>query len=170
MVSVRSNTASCLMALCSFPEEILQKSLGPEFIANRVGPGNAKLFYIEGRTAINLANEVFGYDGWSSEVLETVTDFIDVDDRGRVSLGIAARVRVTLKCGTYHEDWGYGSFENAKTKADAFEKARKESVTDGLKRALRLFGDVMGNCIYDKNYLRNIGNMAKPAARKKRKS
>jgi hypothetical protein len=38
----------------------------------------------------------------------------------------------------------------------AFEKAKKEAVTDGLKRALKAFGNAMGNCLYDKNYLKKI--------------
>ena len=35
-------------------------------------------------------------------------------------------------------------------KALSIEKARKEAVTDGLKRALRCFGSGMGNCLSDK--------------------
>ena len=35
-------------------------------------------------------------------------------DGGRVSLGISAIIRVTLRDGTFHEDIGYGSIENAK--------------------------------------------------------
>lgn len=38
----------------------------------------------------------------------------------------------------------------------AFEKAKKEAVTDGLKRALKAFGNATGNCLYDKNYLKKI--------------
>ena len=45
--------------------------------------------------------------------------------------------------------------ENGK-KAQVFEKARKEGCTDGLKRALRSFGNVLGNCLYDKDYLAKI--------------
>ena len=57
---------------------------------------------------------------------------------------------------TYHEDIGYGSIENAKGKAMAFEKAKKEGTTDGLKRALRSFGNVLGNCIYDQDYVKQV--------------
>lgn len=46
--------------------------------------------------------------------------------------------------------------ENCKGKAAAFEKAKKEGTTDGLKRALRNFGNVLGNCIYDKEYLAKV--------------
>ena len=51
---------------------------------------------------------------------------------------------------------GYGHIENCKGKAPAFEKARKEAVTDALKRALRNFGKVLGNCLYDKEYLQKV--------------
>jgi hypothetical protein len=49
--------------------------------------------------------------------------------------------------------------ENCKGKGAAFEKAKKEAATDGLKRALRNFGNVLGNCLYDKEYLKKVGNM-----------
>ena len=39
--------------------------------------------------------------------------------------------------GVYHEDIGYGVSEGMKSKALSIEKARKEAVTDGLKRALK---------------------------------
>ncbi|KAG1125466.1 hypothetical protein G6F42_008693 [Rhizopus arrhizus] len=66
--------------------------------------------------------------------------------------------RATLK----PKDIGYGSSENTKSKAIAFEKARKQAVTDATKRALRNFGNALGNCIYDKVYLNGIGRMANP--------
>jgi DNA repair and recombination protein RAD52 len=65
-------------------------------------------------------------------------------------------VRVTLKDGTHHEDIGYGQIDNCKGKAAAFEKAKKEGTTDALKRALRNFGNVLGNCVYDKAYLQKV--------------
>lgn len=74
----------------------------------------------------------------------------------KVSLGLSVIVRVTLKDGTFHEDVGYGHIENCKGKAAAFEKAKKEGTTDALKRALRNFGNVLGNCIYDKEYLAKV--------------
>ena len=39
--------------------------------------------------------------------------------------------------GIHHEDIGYGVSEGMKSKALSLEKARKEAVTDGLKRALK---------------------------------
>lgn len=80
---------------------------------------------------------------------------------GKFNIGISVTVRVTLKDGTYHEDIGYGQMENAK-KAQAFEKAKKEGTTDALKRALRSFGNVLGNCLYDKEYLARITRVRAP--------
>ena len=88
-------------------------------------------------------------------------DFIDqMGDRFYV--GVSSFVRVQLKDGAFHEDVGYGVSEGMRSKALSIEKARKEAVTDGLKRALRAFGNVMGNCISDKQYLRYIQRQPKP--------
>lgn len=74
-------------------------------------------------------------------------------------------VRVTLSDGTYHEDIGYGSMENSKGKAAAFEKAKKEGTTDAMKRALKNFGNLLGNCLYDKEYLSRIHKVKQPVNR-----
>lgn len=42
-----------------------------------------------------------------------------------------------LQDGAFHEDVGYGVSEGLKSKALSLEKARKEAVTDGMKRALK---------------------------------
>lgn len=44
-------------------QEILQRKLGPEYLSTRQGGGGTKLTYIEGWRVINLANEIFGYNG-----------------------------------------------------------------------------------------------------------
>lgn len=133
----------------------LNVQLGPEFIKQRTGPGNSGVNYLEGNTAINLANEIFGPTGWRTELRDFKVDYVDFN-HGTFSVGIAATVRVILKDGTFHEDIGYGSIENARTKSSAFEKCRKEAFTDGLKRALRQFGNALGNCLYDKTFLANV--------------
>lgn len=135
----------------------LDKQLGPEYISSRAGPGGAKVHYLAADKAISLANEVFGFNGWSSSIQNIQIDFVDENPQtGKISLGLSVIVRVTLKDGTHHEDIGYGQIENCKGKAAAFEKAKKEGTTDALKRALRNFGNVLGNCVYDKNYLSKV--------------
>lgn len=105
-----------------------------------------KMTYIEGWRAINIANEVFGYNGWSSETKSLEVDFvgalssrgfaeyasadwcllqIDQDtETGRFKMGVTALVRVVLRDGTFREDVGYGKAEGLKSKADGLEKVR----------------------------------------------
>lgn len=133
----------------------LDKRLGPEYISKRVGYGSNKVAYIEGWKAINLANQIFGYNGWSTEVKNVTIDFLD-ERQGKYSIGCTATVRVTLASGTFREDIGYGTVENERRKAAAFERAKKSAVTDALKRSLRAFGNALGNCLYDKTFLSQI--------------
>ncbi|KAL8763783.1 MAG: hypothetical protein Q9184_000485 [Pyrenodesmia sp. 2 TL-2023] len=135
----------------------LEKQLGPEYISTRPGASGTKVPYLAADKCINLANEVFGFNGWSSGIQQIQIDFVDESQTtGKVSLGLSVIVRVTLRDGTYHEDIGYGHIENCKGKAAAFEKAKKEGTTDGLKRALRNFGNILGNCVYDKDYISKV--------------
>ena len=135
----------------------LEKQLGPEYISSRAGPSGQKVHYLAAEKCIQLANEVFGFNGWSSQIMDVQVDFVDENTNTlKVSLGLSVIVRVTLRDGTFHEDVGYGHMENCKGKAAAFEKAKKEGTTDALKRALRNFGNVLGNCIYDKDYLSKV--------------
>jgi DNA recombination protein Rad52 len=53
----------------------LQKFLGPEWLSHRNGP-TGRLTYIEGKNAISLANEIFGFNGWSSEIKDSTVDFV----------------------------------------------------------------------------------------------
>ncbi|KAK7496217.1 hypothetical protein BaRGS_00012627 [Batillaria attramentaria] len=144
-------------------QQVLRQRLGPEFISQRSGAGGVKLAYIEGWRLIALANETFGFNGWSHSVSNQTVDFVD-HSNGKYFVGVSALVRVQLKDGVYHEDVGYGVSEGMRSKALSLEKARKEAVTDGLKRALKCFGNSLGNCLGDKNYLKCIHQAPKPQA------
>ncbi|KAG5456850.1 MAG: Rad52/22 family double-strand break repair protein-domain-containing protein [Olpidium bornovanus] len=80
----------------------------------------------------------------------------DESSAGRFTVGISCVIRVTVKDGAFREDIGYGQAENVKGKGSALEKAKKEAVTDGLKRCFRQFGDCLGNCVYDKAFLQQL--------------
>lgn len=103
---------------------------------------------------------------------------MDVNGEGRCNVGITCVVRITLQDGCYHEDIGYGHCENMKGKANALEKvggkpfrhaltqqAQKEAVTDAVKRAMKHFGNVLGNCLYDRDYTKEVGKMRVPMVR-----
>lgn len=139
-------------------QALLSKTLGPDQVANRPGGGGTKLSYLEGWRAINLANEVFGYNGWYTDIKYLEADFVrlallppfaasphlslthsllvtQIDfspESQRWSVGVTAIVRVRLQDGASHEDVGYGKLENSKSKADALDKVRLSSLALSL--------------------------------------
>ena len=54
----------------------LEKQLGPEYISSRPGAGGGKVHYLSADKCINLANEVFGFNGWSSAIQNVQIDFV----------------------------------------------------------------------------------------------
>ncbi|KAA0724373.1 DNA repair protein RAD52 -like protein [Triplophysa tibetana] len=141
-------------------QNALRQRLGPEYISSRQAGGGQKVCYIEGHRVISLANEMFGYNGWSHSISQQNVDFVDLIN-GKFYVGVSAFVKVQLKDGSFHEDVGYGVSEGLKSKALSLEKARKEAVTDGLKRSLKCFGNALGNCILNKEYLIAINKIPK---------
>jgi DNA repair and recombination protein RAD52 len=130
----------------------------------RSNGGANQVHYLSADKAISLANQIFGFNGWSSSIQNIQVDYVDELSSGRVNLGLSVIVRITLRDGTYHEDVGYGSMENAKSKGQAFEKAKKEGTTDAVKRALRNFGNALGLCFYDKEFVKTAKKIkAEPA-------
>lgn len=143
--------------------ELLQQKLGKEHLATRPGSAGVSFTYVESWKAIELANQIFGFNGWSSAVVDITPDYIEQSGKGRYSVGVTAVVKVMLKDGTYHEDVGYGMAEHPK-KGSAIENAKKEAVSDARKRALRLFGNALGNCLYDKEHLMKLKSAKKGEA------
>lgn len=107
----------------------------PQNLIQQLKIGSRSNDYISGHTAILLANRVFGFNGWRSEI-RSLNSF--KNDKNYVSCCV---IRVTLKDGTFKEDVG----QNDNFKYDTSVKA---SVTDALKRCLRQFGEYMGNSLY----------------------
>ena len=156
----------------------LMRYLGPEYISYRKGEGGKLLAYIEGHEVITLMNRIFGWDGWNSKVVNVVTDYAEVSNGGKWSVGMAATVRLTAVVkgkggvGTsismrevWREDIGYGTMSNGPDRGKAMEKCRKEATTDALKRAARQFGSATGGCLYNKEYLERIKKVKGPADR-----
>mmetsp|Transcript_20040 Transcript_20040/g.27588 ORF Transcript_20040/g.27588 Transcript_20040/m.27588 type:complete len:425 (+) Transcript_20040:91-1365(+) len=138
--------------------ELLQRKLGAEHLSNRPGAGNQTFTYVEGWKAIELANSILSFNGWSCSIAEITPDFVE-ERKGRYSVGMTAVVRITLKDGSYHEDVGFGSSFHP-SRGEAIQHAKKEAVTDARKRCLRLFGNALGNCVYDKKHLKAVKSKA----------
>jgi len=115
-------------------------------LATRPGPGNRKLTYMSGDTVTRILNDLFGFDGWCLDIKNSNREECIKDDRGRYNVCYTTTVRVThRRSGTYKEDCGAGDSTD-KSMGTAVSHALKASVTDAMKRAVRHFGDKMGNC------------------------
>ena len=92
----------------------------------------------------SLANDILGFNGWSSEIKCLKVDKAHKSAHGKWTIGVMAHMRVTvsagwleetnigpkfsfaqLKEGNFHEDIGYGTAENMPSWTAALEKAKK---------------------------------------------
>ncbi|KAK6459308.1 Rad52/22 family double-strand break repair protein-domain-containing protein [Scheffersomyces xylosifermentans] len=88
---------------------------------------------------LETANQVFGYDGWSSEIVECLLLQDRVDGEGeekRFSVRYSSIVRVTLNDNTVREGHGLGEATNMPHKHLCYSKAKKQAVTEGMKNAI----------------------------------
>jgi DNA repair and recombination protein RAD52 len=60
----------------------LDRKLGPEYISDRPGAGGTKVHYLEAWKCINLANEIFGFNGWSSSIQNIIVDYVTAISNG----------------------------------------------------------------------------------------
>eukprot|EP00055_Hartaetosiga_balthica_P015705 m.94781 g.94781 ORF g.94781 m.94781 type:complete len:332 (+) comp8931_c1_seq1:553-1548(+) len=161
-----SNRAHLLFGGVQFSDEetkrlkqSLNMKLSGDFISYRPGGGGNEVAYVEQWLVFDIANKMFGFNGWSRSIQALTIDYGERRN-GKFEVGVSCIVRVTLKDGAFHEDLGYGSAV-LPTKHQALEKAKKQAVTDATKRALKMFGQVFGQCLNDKDYRKFIRPMAK---------
>jgi len=131
----------------SFNEEqkkLLNQKLDQKNVTFRPGGGGQKLAYVESWHVIQEANRIFGFDGWSSETLET---FLVSEDPKCITY--IARVRITVG-DIVREGTGAGHGRMGSI-GDKYESAVKEAESDARKRALMQFGDQFGLSLYDKD-------------------
>ncbi|KAJ9257183.1 hypothetical protein DTO212C5_8936 [Paecilomyces variotii] len=138
--------------------ELLGKALHSDLVQVRAGPGGTKLCYLSGHDAVRIMNDLFRFDGWSSQICELkLADVYEEPGTGRWTAVYTATVRVIIR-GTdecrevFHDGVGCGTGEKFPTRGGAIESAAKEAETDAIKRAVRLFGESTGNCLYEKRF------------------
>jgi DNA repair and recombination protein RAD52 len=132
--------------------------LNQELDSNRIktrSKGNINLSYLEGFDVIATANRIFGFGNWEYSIttLENVSQEVNQNQNHIICYKAVVQVKVYDENHTKYiirEDVGFGT-GIAKTLADAHEGGAKESVTDGLKRTLKSWGNQWGLSLYDKS-------------------
>ena len=147
----------------------LEQPLDQSLVSHRQGRGNKSYEYIEGHTVIDQANRIFGFGGWGYELAGDVSlrRIEKVDTRTgeiKVSYAYSAPVRVTVNGAPSRTDLGFHIV--AEDNPEGHETAAKGAVTDGLKRALRSFGDRFGNGLYGDQPPANARGNARPRAQR----
>ncbi|CAH2353041.1 putative DNA repair protein RAD59 [[Candida] railenensis] len=122
--------------------ESIQRNMESVYSKNR----NPSLSKISAHQVFGLANEIFGFNGWSSQVSEfrIVDENFQYDNEegeeytasGAFSAKFCATVRITLKDGYWNEQDGIGESHGLPSKYLCYSKCKKEAVTDGMKKAL----------------------------------
>ena len=144
-------------------QAMLHEPVDAESLAKRKGPGNQSVHYIPGHLVLRKANEIFGYNGWSSRIVSCDTVLCEKEgDQWHVC--VLAKVLVWVGKGNQdmgHEDYGDSNLKG-KDKGELLGRCHKAAVTDATKRALRRFGECLGNTCYDKDQIREIERSKKP--------
>ena len=136
--------------------ELLNEPILAKNVKERDGnrEGTFQLSYVEGWHVIAEANRIFGFDGWSSETIETTCvqnepNFVTYIAKVRVTVGNVVR-----------EGTGAGHGNQKSGIGNNHEAAIKEAETDARKRAFMQFGNQFGLSLYngkDKSWKTNTG-------------
>ena len=125
--------------------QALERPLAAELVAERTNEHGEVLRYLEGWRAIEQANAIFGPDHWGAEVVGDIAYRpLPPSSEGDDGPGVyMATVRVAVDGCRPHSDVGTAVI--TEQTAEGHAVACKAAVTDGLKRALRHFGERFGN-------------------------
>jgi len=139
---------------------MLNAAIDANLIKHRQGPGGTQLSYIKGKTAIDAANRIFGHGRWGYKVLHRALERTTDADGHTTSEFYTADIELYVVGNPFpFPGDGVGIVIPPKKGpiAEAHEKARKEAVTDALKRALRHYGSQFANDLYDEDALVDTG-------------
>ena len=131
--------------------ETLARPLDQSLVSQRKGRAGRSYSYIEGHSAIDQANRIFGYGGWGYELvggvsLREIESVVRSTGEVQSIRAYCATVRVNVPGAMSRTDVGYHAV--VEETAEGHDTAYKGAVTDALKRALRSFGDQFGNALY----------------------
>lgn len=136
------------------PEQVdaLNAPLSREYVKGRK-QGGREVSYIEGWKAIEEANRIFGFDGWTREtvdikcVSENERTIGQQDNKG---FGVTYIIKVRVMVGNVCREGCGAGHGIDRDMGQAHESAIKEAETDAMKRALMTFGNPFGLALYDK--------------------
>lgn len=133
-------------------EKLLQP-LAANRVANRKQAGMS-LSYLEAWDVKAHLIRIFGFGGWSADVISADLVFEDKDEKGRWNVGYKVVMRLSLGDTTYTEAAVGSSTQSSR--GDAHDMAIKTAESDALKRAAINLGTQFGLSLYDNGNKRDV--------------
>ena len=142
----------------------LRTQVSGNLVEKRPGPDGKELVYLAGYRVIDQHNEIWVHGNWWYQCQEGgpqhhVVDMLDPVTGNIRRLEYYSAVVTIYRGGiAMFRDEGFGSVDESPFGARArvvlgnHKKARQGSITDGLKRASRGFGNQFGNSLYDDEF------------------
>ena len=155
------------MALSQDQVGLLLAPLSRDLVKSRK-QGGRDVSYIEGWKAIEEANRIFGFDGWTRETVEIkcVSEAErTIGQQGTKGFGVTYIVKVRVMVGNVCREGCGAGHGIDRDLGQAHESAIKEAETDAMKRALMTFGNPFGLALYDKTQANVVDDAAPPAKR-----
>ncbi len=125
--------------------------------------GGRDVSYIEGWKAIEEANRIFGFDGWTRETIEIkcVSEAErTIGQQGNKGFGVTYIIKVRVMVGNVCREGCGAGHGIDRDLGQAHESAIKEAETDAMKRALMTFGNPFGLALYDKTQANVVDDTA----------
>jgi len=133
----------------------LLKPLNPSRVAKRQQAGR-NLSYLEAWDVKAHLIRIFGFGGWSWDVLSADIAFEEKNEKGQWNVGykVVGRLRIESLCCTYTEA-AIGS-SSLPQRGEAHDMAIKTAESDALKRAAINLGTQFGLSLYDNGSLKDV--------------
>lgn len=133
--------------------EVLLKPLAASRVAHR-SQGGMQLSYLEAWDVKAHLIRIFGFGGWSADVLSAELVFEDKDEKGRWNVGY--KVVMRLRIHATGDPWSDTTYTEAAVgsatlpqRGEAHDMAVKTAESDALKRAAINLGTQFGLSLYD---------------------
>ena len=129
--------------------EHLIKGINPTRIAKRQGGGGKSLSYLESWDVKAHLIRIFGFGGWSWNVLKAELAFEEQNERGNWNVGYKVIGRLNIhQLGCEYTEAAVGS-ASLSQRGEAHDMAIKTAESDALKRAAINLGDQFGLSLYN---------------------
>lgn len=136
--------------------EQLLKPLNPSRVAKRSGGGGMQLSYLEAWDVKAHLIRVFGFDGWSWDVLTADLVFEDKTDKGNWNVGYKVIGRLIVHDGPVSFTEAAVGSATLGQRGEAHDMAVKTAESDALKRAAINLGTQFGLSLYNNGATQDV--------------